>query len=340
MVVSKIIAEHYIYFNLHAEQVINSNYTENNFSGIDESKLSLSTILKIKKDLDNNIEKSSIKNIILDFKHICFCQPNIKLKFVELKASGFTICCINILSQTISELGFDAIQNAFNLENTEYDFFEKYYLFEEKNELTDLEISVSEIFKTKFKNLLKVHITEYAKPHTSSYVYINSYVDLKKFISYHKDFSLFAIYKLALKIKSEWFDELKENPILVCQSMNSSYVVSILSTLLKLDILILDKIGPINKLYSRLDNVINVNRKYIVVSDMVCLGTEVKIVKNLIQFVGGKYLGNVSLIKTETLTPKDIKKKDSTLAVFSITQENNRELNFSISTNLEYFTNE
>ncbi|MBS7233060.1 hypothetical protein KHA90_18720 [Flavobacterium psychroterrae] len=105
-------------------------------------------------------------------------------------------------------------------------------------------------------------------------------------------------------------------------------------------LLILDKIGPINKLYSRLDNVINANRKYIVVSDLVCLGTEVKIVKNLIQFVGGKYLGNVSIIKTETLTPQDIKKKDSTLAVFSITKENNRELNFNISTNLEYFTNE
>jgi len=340
MVISKIITDNYIYFNLHAEQIVNSNYIENNFSGIYEDKLSLSTILKIKDNLGVNIEQSSVKNIILDFSFVRFSQPNLKSKFVELRSLGFVICCINISFYLVSELGFDAIQNKLNLRNADYDFFEKYYLFEEKNEMTDLPISVSEIFKLKFKELLKVHITEYAEPHTSSYVYINSYVDLKKFISWHKEFSLFAIYKLALKIKSEWFKELKEDPILVCQSMNSSYIVSILSTLLQLDILILDKIGPINKLYSRLDNVINTNRKYIVVSDMVCLGTEVKIVKNLIQFVGGKYLGNVSLIKTETLTSKDIKKKDSTLAVFSITRENNRELNFNISTNLESFSNE
>ncbi|MBS7233652.1 hypothetical protein KHA90_21800 [Flavobacterium psychroterrae] len=254
MVISKIITDDYIYFNLHAEQIVNSNYLENNFSGIYEDKLSLSTILKIKDNLDDNIEKNIIKNIILDFNNIRFCQPNLKSKFVDLRSSGFVICCINILSQIVNELGFDAIQNKLNLKNTDYDFFEKYYLFEETNKLTDLKISVSEIFKIKFKNLLKVHITEYAKPHTSSYVYINSYVDLKKFISYHKDFSLFAIYKLALKIKSEWFDELQEDPILVCQSMNSSYIVSILSTLLQLDILIGSRTKPGEECQNKIRN--------------------------------------------------------------------------------------
>lgn len=337
MVISKIITEDYIYFNLHAEQVVNSNYLENIPSGIYEDKLSLSTILKIKENLDTNTEHSTIKNIIIDFSYILSSQPNLKSKFVELRKYGFIIVCLNISNSLVSELGFDTIQNVLNVKNEEQDFFTKYYVFEEESKLTELEINITEIFQTKFKNLLKDHITKNPNPHTSSYVYISSYVDLKKFISYHRDFSLFAIYKLALKIRAEWYDELEDNPILVCQSMNSSYIVSILSTLLKLDILILDKIGPINKLYSRLDNVINENRKYIVVSDLVCLGTEVKIVKNLIQFMGGKYLGNVSIIKTQTLEPKDIKRNDATLAIFSIKRENNKELNFYISTNLESF---
>lgn len=137
-----------------------------------------------------------------------------------------------------------------------------------------------------------------------------------------------------MKIKNEWGKELDQKPILVCQSMNSAYIVSVLSILLKLDILILDKIGPIHTLYTRMDKSFSENRKYIVVSDLVCLGTEAKIVKNLILFMGGKYLGNVSLVKTETLEKAHIKRTDATKAVFSINRENNRELNYSITTDL------
>ena len=335
MVISKIITEDYIYFSIHAEQIINTNYLENNPLGIYEDKLSLSTIVKVKENLEANIEETEIRNVVLDFNFILSCQPNLKSKFVELRSKGFVLVCINILTGIINELGFDAIQNTGNIKNEELDLFEKYYVFEDTSNLATTDINVSEIFQSKFKELLKDHITKYSSPHTSSYVYISHYVDLKKFISYQREFFLFAIYKLAIKIRSEWYKDFADDPVLVCQSMNSSYIVSILSTLLKLDILVLDKIGPINKLYSRLDNVINENRKYIVVSDMVCLGTEVKIVKNLIQFIGGKYLGNVAIIKTQTLKPADIKRKDATIAVFSIKRENNKELKFNISTNLE-----
>src|SRR5690606_8207217 len=115
----------------------------------------------------------------------------------------------------------------------------------------------------------KHYIEEHQKPHTSSFVYLTSYVDIKKFMSHEKQLLLFSIYKLAMKIKNEWNVEIDNDPILVCQSMNSSYIVSVLSSMLNLDILILDKIGPVNKLYNRLDKTISASRKYIVVSDMV-----------------------------------------------------------------------
>lgn len=110
-----------------------------------------------------------------------------------------------------------------------------------------------------------------------------------------------------------------------------------LSKLLKLDILVFDKIGPINKLYNKLEKHNYENKKYIVVSDLVCLGTEVKITKNLIEFSGGKYLGNVSLAKIETLTREDLDLDsiDRTISVFSITDKNNVELNYYIYTNLK-----
>ena len=77
--------------------------------------------------------------------------------------------------------------------------------------------------------------------------------------------------------------------------------------------------------------------KYIVVSDLVCLGTEVKITKNLIEFSGGKYLGNVSLVQVETLNREDLKLEniDRTISVSSITENNNQELEYFIYTNLK-----
>ena len=51
-------------------------------------------------------------------------------------------------------------------------------------------------------------------------------------------------------------------------------------------------------------------------------------------------LGNVSLIKTETLRKDHIKKENATIAVFSIRKENNRELKYDITTDLETLSNE
>ena len=68
-----------------------------------------------------------------------------------------------------------------------------------------------------------------------------------------------------------------------------------------------------------------------------CLGTEVKITKSLIEFSGGKYLGNVSLVKVETLTREDLPldNRDRTISVFSIRESNNQELKYFIYTNLK-----
>ena len=148
-------------------------------------------------------------------------------------------------------------------------------------------------------------------------------IDIKCMISKDKEFFIYAIYQLAIKMNNHWSSlREKDKPTLICQNLNSSYIASILSSFLKLDILILDNLGPINKLYSTLDNKIEENKKYIVVSDVICLGTEIKIAKNLITFLGGKYVGNASIIRIQTLNPID-KTFDDAECVFTITKENN-----------------
>ncbi len=337
MIISKIVTQNYIYFNLHAEEVIYSNYINDDKSGIYGDRLQIPTINRIIEEIERS--DTQIMNIVLDFKFINACQPNLNRPIIQLKNKGYKILLIDISKKLCEELSFDTIGNLSNI--SQGDIFSKFFLFENEIEnFTNIEIKPADIFYEKFKSTIKEYINPHSVPHTSSFVYLTSYVDMKKFMSHENKLLLFSLYKLAIKIKTEWHREIEYEPILICQSMNSAYIVSILSTFLKLDILIFDKIGPVNKLYNRLDNTISDKRKYIVVSDLVCLGTEVKIVKSLIQFIGGNCLGNVSIIKTETLRKDHIKKENATIAVFSIRKENNRELKYDITTDLETLSNE
>jgi len=135
-----------------------------------------------------------------------------------------------------------------------------------------------------------------------------------------------------IRIKKEWKDsfESKDKPILICQSLNGSIIASVLSSLLGLDLFIIDGIGPINKLYRSLGATIETGKKYIVVSDVVCLGTEVKITKNIIEYLGGVYFGNVSIVRIES-----IKTYDNVESVFYIDKSNKKEFKYQIITPLD-----
>ncbi|WP_321278820.1 hypothetical protein [Marinifilum fragile] len=331
MIISKIKTERYIYFNMHAEEVVTSNFIKDDNAGIYCDRLQIETVQRI----IDSLEGESNKTVVFDFSDIVDCQANLQKRLISLKNDEYKILLLNLNKNLCSELSLDSIKNLKNSEDE--DCYLKFFMFEDDGDVTtELEINTPKLFENEFKNRIKNYIVkEHNEPHTSSFVYLIGFVDMKRFISYEKAFMMYSLYKLALKIKKELKDQLNEKPILVCQSLNSAYLVSILSTLLGLDIIIFDKIGPVNKLYNRLDSRILDKRKYIVVSDLVCLGTEVKIVKNLIHFIGGKCLGNISLIKTETLSKAHIKKVNATIAIFSIKKENNKELGYTITTDLE-----
>ncbi|AZI69769.1 hypothetical protein [Cloacibacterium normanense] len=358
MIISKLNAENFIYYNLHSEEVITSNFIEENNNGIFCDRLQSITIERVIDDIEKSGKVQL--NIAFDLKHIEGEQPNINRYFTQLKKEGFKIALLNITEELIVKFGFDSMNNSNNVRTDILFFdkgtlkprkktgFKKFYLFEDSSiNFFEDGFKIDGLFEKEFIKELKPYIEKHGEPHTSSYVYLDSYINIKKFISEQKALCIYSIYKLSLKILKEWRENgpipfygegnLQEYnpPILVCQSLNSSYITSILSNLLKLDILILDKIGPINRIYNSLNKNIIENRNYIVVSDLVCLGTEVKIVKNIIEFLGGKYLGNVSLIKTETLKKKDINRRDATIAIFSIDRDNNEELGYYISTNLK-----
>ncbi|WP_405246099.1 hypothetical protein [Cellulophaga sp. Asnod2-G02] len=334
MIVSLIETPNYSYINLHAEEVISSNYLNDDNQGIYISSLQFETVNRLFNFLKQSSAQSN--NLVLDFKNIQNVQSNIIDKIIEIRDLGHKLVLMNISEKLIKPLALNTIENSKNtLTDDEYTIF--YFFSEQESDLYQIDIESGNIFYYEFKKRLIKYIDEYNKPHASSFVYLHSFIDLKKFISFETPFIYYALYRLAIKIKENWESNLKDKPILVGQSLTSTFIVSVLSKLLKLDILVFDKIGPINKLYNKLEKHNYENKKYIVVSDLVCLGTEVKITKNLIEFSGGKYLGNVSLAKIETLTREDLDLDsiDRTISVFSITDKNNVELNYYIYTNLK-----
>jgi hypothetical protein len=335
MIVSLIETPEYSYINLHAEEVISSNYLNDDNQGIYISSLQFETVNRLFNFLKQSSAQSN--NIVLDFKNILNVQSNIIDKIIEIRDLGNKLILTNISEKIIKPLSLKTIENPNNKVNVKGDYDIFYFFSEQESDLYKIDIESGIIFYYEFKKRLIKYIDEYKKPHASSFVYLHSFIDLKKFISFETPFTYYALYRLAVKIRDKWETNLKDEPILVGQSLTSTFIVSVLSKLLKLDILVFDKIGPINKLYNKLEKHNYENKKYIVVSDLVCLGTEVKITKNLIEFSGGKYLGNVSLAKIETLTRDDLNLEsiDRTISIFSITDKNNVELNYYIYTNLK-----
>ncbi len=339
MIISKIILDDCLYYHLHAEQTITAAFAEGRDLGILENEVTKVTFEKIIKDY-NSINSKKPRNLILNFEGVEAIQNNLLPKISEIRKLNPNLVFINIKSSLIKELGLD---NLFNNSNNQIDGdgnFDDIYV----SETLKLEYykTINEIFEKKFLELL---IYEYIDDisidqsfHSSSSIYLHRWININNFISNDKPFFIYAIYQLAIKTYTKWknlfqIDE-SYKPILVCQNLNSSYISSILSNLLKTDILILDQIGPINKMYSTLDSKIENNKNYLVVSDLVCLGTEVKIAKSLIEFLGGNYLGNISIIRIQTIDPKHEPFRKSE-CVFTVDRSNNEDIGYVIITDLD-----
>lgn len=340
MIISKIIREGYVYFNLHAEQTMSSTFFDGDV-GIDVTEIFSSALLRIDDDIIS-IEKISEKLIYLDFIRIDNAYKNLNTLLINISKRCKLLILLNLNDSVYNQLQIELISgNIYNKRNSDDSGYEMFY-FEKISDENDY-IFEEKLFQEEFKNWAKEYteknINEF---HQSSSVYLPKYINIKKMISQKKDFFIFSLYQLAISIKKNWLDKIntenEELPTLICQNLNSSFISSILSSLLKLDVIILDHLGPVNTMYSSLNNKIEENKKYIIVSDVVCLGTEVKIAKNLITFLGGKVYGSVTIIKVKTLSEEHIleqEKKLKTISVFNITKENNDGIEFEIKTLLK-----
>ncbi|WP_202703890.1 hypothetical protein [Flavobacterium sp. UGB4466] len=337
MLISLIKNEELIYFNLHAEQTISSSYFAAEI-GLYATELFDSTLQRINSCLDQ-IAGSSELNLYLDFENIENASKNLFDDLSKIKSKVKSLVFINLKQNVLNQLSLNEefLKNPNNHKMENEETFTIFYFGNDSKAVRYLEP------QSLFEEELLHFIMHFKSPdseelflHSSSSVYLTSYIDIKKMISQGTSFIMFCLYKLALKIHEAWIENMDDKPVLVCQNLNSSFISSVLSNFLQMDVLILDHVGPINTNYSSLNSKIEQDKKYIIVSDVVCLGTEVKITKNIISFLGGKVIGNVSIVKLDTLNEEHIaSEKLKNLSVFNINKANNSQINFKIKTALD-----
>lgn len=322
MLISGLECDKYFIIKLHMEETYNSFVeTNDNYHGIYVNILRDSTIDLISEYLLNNDKNKNYSFVIFDFNGITDVQNNIADKlialYVRLLDLDIHIVMANVSSEIYNEfkLNVGKINKEINSRGYLYkDCFNNGFnklLFKKSDSInnenilgTDFNKIYDEYFKTKFLQEL-IEITENNNENRlSSPVILDKYINVKKLVENPK-ILLLCIYFFALElINKEIFYKNKDSNkeiILFSHTFNGNFISTILSRLLCVERFFIDHLGPINKIERiNFSNKIEKGKKYIIVSDVVCLGTEVKIAKNIIEFCGGNVQANIALVGIET----------------------------------------
>jgi len=342
MLISSIIIDEILYVNLHAEQSFYGTFnadqldiSKNIITGIYAEELNLTVLEEVFEFI--KINKSKINMVVLEFQKLITAQKNLYELVNKIRNENKFLVLKNINSTIVEKLLLNDCLGYF--ENDSKATMHKTFLLDEETvSKKKLVKEIKEIFDKEFISKLGTITIENDEKriHHSSSVYLNKFIDVKKLIVNHKSLFFYSCYWLAVEMNNEktnrtWNIEKGCKITLLCQNLNSSFIASILSSFLLLDVITLDHIGPINKVYNQIESKINHGEKYLVISDVVCMGTEVRIAKNIIEFSGGKYVGNICLIRIMTMELED--KYRDIESVFEITKANNP-IDFKISTAL------
>ena len=140
--------------------------------------------------------------------------------------------------------------------------------------------------------------TETQHQHTSVPVYLSHYINLKKMVEAKSRLLRLAIYYLALSM---------------------------------IDLVYLDHLGPIESVHRKhFEKSIRDNRNYIIVSDVICLGGEVGRARTIIEYCGGKILGEICLVDIKTIKNRDVANR---ISLYTVSNECNK-IGYTIKTDL------
>lgn len=152
----------------------------------------------------------------------------------------------------------------------------------------------------------------------SSNVYVNKYINVKS-LFLKRNYMVLVIKDLKEVIKKEFKSALNEL-VLLGVSNNGIILANLLSYELQIPVQSLNRLGPVYCLDKKIDrNNQFSNKKYVLVSDVVCMGGEYKMAQGIVDILGATLLGGVCVVKI-----RDVYRNRSEKNVFALLDDINR----------------
>lgn len=346
MLYSAINIEGKLHILLHVEQVYQNFIRFNHNLGFFTSELTLDTILRAEEEIKLGINFNSI---LIDCNHLEESR-NSNNEFLRIfdycKEKNISFSIIRIPKNLYSDLHCHAIKlkhNLFEEIDTNSNCFNLFSNKELSNNYVNFDSFIYDYYgNTILHNGIRdkywsEKIPDYSD---SSNVRLPKYINIKKFIE-DTEVSFLGLYLLCKKAVElniiPRLDNSQNRPIAFFQSIIGGYLASIISKIAILDIAYFDHIGPISKIYKTVQKTSFLkNKNYILISDVICMGTEIQIAKSIIDHEHSNVVGLISIVEVEVIDkPKNGDYRSCSL--FTLTNKNNNEIKYKILTN---FANE
>jgi hypothetical protein len=336
-----------LYVFMHAEQVYRGMESFGTCSSIGGNTI---------EDIYRNICNSIVKSIVIDFDRIITEKNGVQpmehiIKHCKENNIYLTLCRVN-KGPSGKGLSEELKLNGVLKKYYDTDFREKQIGVESYNYICSdspiNSITDKDIYSLYEKKLIERMVDSSSKyiddrsdepdnqySHSSN-VNLPKYINLKAFIE-EKEISFLGLYLLYKKaIQSGLFKD-ENPPLLFFSSMAGSYLASIISKLANVDMVFLNHLGPKQKLYRELHKEqMLADRDYLIISDVVCLGSEIERAKTLIEHAGGKLIGILSVVSVEVVANCLDK---NTISLLTLTKDNNTTIEYQIITDFPEIKN-
>lgn len=239
---------------------------------------------------DNSVSKDVL--IIFDFDHFFKASKGNELQSLNnLIKSGYKIILFNLNEDLATRCYEEFLKGQVAYVDTmlvstthKSDIEDTYY---DNNAIAD---ELKNVTDSLIRDTFEDYCIENDQPYLpSSNVYSNKYIDIKALFNHIEVFRLTILKLCKLVEKLEKFD------YFVVGSRNGSCIASILSRIFNKEVKYILTLGPCINLKNKFE--IEENKRYVYVYDFICLGSEYRFMKALIEMGNGTFVGGVGIGK-------------------------------------------
>jgi len=324
MLYAKLEIDDTLYVFLHAEQIYRNFWLCDNDLGYSNHEVAEPTICDVYNYIEGNVTP---KNIIIDCAEIEEAYNIAEgvekiIKYCKEHSKNLSFCRMSETLYGKSRIHGRGLAEQSNDDRT-YNVFNTGCT---KNDITDDEIY--DIYQQIIANEIRTKYVierkgEESYSHSSN-VQLPKYINIKAFIE-QKEISFLGLYLLCKQAIHKELIGHGKHPLLFFSSMAGSYLASVFSKMACIDMVFLNHLGPKKKLYRELHKEqLLADRDYLIISDVVCLGSEIERAKTLIEHAGGKLKGILSVVYVEVVSERPKSENEiEKVALLTLTKEYN-----------------